>query len=96
MDDIFTDLHVFVHLVDSQEHIVSQCDQIPVEWTRPTAGWMPGEVIADGCILTMRNGLPPGDYQVRMGWYDPIDGKRVPVLKGDSWVLPQPVIVERG
>jgi hypothetical protein len=65
-------LRLFVHVLEG-ETIVAQWDGIPAEWTRPTTSWLPGEV-----ITTQHNfDVPPGDYDIRIGWYDPATNERV-------------------
>jgi hypothetical protein len=92
--EIGTSLTVFVHLFDGEGHIVAQQDQIPVGGTRPTTGWAPGEVIGDPYRLFVGAGVPPGEYRVRIGWYDARTGERVRLADGsDYWLLPQIVHV---
>ncbi len=93
-EEIGTSLTVFVHLFDGEGHIVAQQDQIPVGGTRPTTGWAPGEVIGDPYRLFVGMGVPPGEYRVRVGWYDARTGERVRLVDGsDYWLLPQTVCV---
>ncbi len=82
-DDLTTSLRLFVHLLDSADRIAAQSDGVPVDWTRPTTGWAPGE------IVTTRHDLAaaPGDYTVRVGWYDPVTGARVPLEAGQDYFL---------
>jgi hypothetical protein len=73
--------HVFVHLVDSgNESIVAQSDRIPVDWLRPTNGWRPGEVLADKHRLVLPPDVAPGEYHLYVGFYDPNDATRLPVV----------------
>lgn len=81
---IYNSLRLFVHLLDD-EQIVAQSVGVPVDWTRPTTGWVMGEI-----ITTMHQlGDLTGKFQIRVGWYDPQDGARVPLENGDnSLILP--------
>jgi hypothetical protein len=72
---------VFVHLIDENGQIVAQSDGEPAAWTRPTTGWLPGEIILDAHNLSTAN-LPPGSYQLHIGLYDPDTGVRVVVNGG--------------
>ncbi|MBI5827984.1 MAG: hypothetical protein HZB20_00210, partial [Chloroflexi bacterium] len=38
---------VFVHVLDAGGALVAQSDGEPVNWTRPTSGWLAGEVVLD-------------------------------------------------
>jgi hypothetical protein len=71
---------VFVHLVGPDGRIYAQQDAVPGGWTRPTTGWFPGEFLRDEYRLTVDPSAPPGTYILRVGWYDPATGQRVPVL----------------
>ncbi len=71
---------VFVHLVDSSGKIVAQVDQYPVHNTLPPGDWLPG-AITDSYTLPATEGK---SYQVLIGLYDPVSGKRVPVAGSDS------------
>ena len=57
---------------------VTQSDRIPVDWLRPTDGWRPGEILEDIHNLGI-SPLPPGDYDIFVGFYDPETLVRVPV-----------------
>lgn len=91
---------VFVHLLDEAEHIYAQSDRVPVAGTRPTTGWLPGEVIHDAYTLTLASDAPPGRYVLEVGMYDPTNGERLRVLDergadtGDRILLPTPIQVK--
>lgn len=85
---LMADLRIFVHLVGEGERIVAQRDEVPVNWTRPTTGWLPGEYLvsrydfAEAALAAAR---------VRVGVYDPITGERIPLRDGvDVVELPAP------
>jgi hypothetical protein len=85
---------IFVHLLDEAERIHAQSDRVPAAGTRPTTGWLPGEVIHDAHTLTLAPDTPPGQYVLEVGLYDPANGERLPVLDehgvdtGDRILLP--------
>lgn len=74
-----TNYAVFVHLVAPDGAIVTQSDGPPAAGSRPTTGWLPGEVIHDAHTLAVPAGAAPGDYRLRVGLYDPATGERLPV-----------------
>lgn len=87
---------VFVHLLDENGRLVSQCDSEPMDGIRPTDSWQPGEWISDkyGLLLSSlwlpsETGLAPGEYEIAMGVYHSDTGERVPVCcpQGDTIVL---------
>ncbi len=65
-----TSYKVFTHLLDEEEQIRGQKDSIPVGGTRPTTGWLPGEVIVDKYEIPVRPDAPPGEYVIEIGMYD--------------------------
>jgi 4-amino-4-deoxy-L-arabinose transferase-like glycosyltransferase len=71
---------IFVHVIDTRDgRIVSQVDRLPVDGLRPTPGWRSGEVLFDQITLSLPADLLPGDYEINIGFYDPDDGRRLPV-----------------
>jgi len=79
------DYSVFVHLLDAEGQIVAQHDGQPQNGAYPTSVWDRGEVVADEHILDLPADLPAGRYRLRVGWYLPASGDRLPVVgDGDS------------
>lgn len=70
----------FVHIEDADGHIVAQSDGVPVNWGRPTTGWLPGEYVLDSHSLAQ---LPPGQYSVYVGLASQAGGARLPTPQGD-------------
>lgn len=68
---------VFTHLLDQAERIHGQHDGPPDHGRAPTAGWLPGEVIADQHVLTVQATAPPGDYVLEIGLYLAESGQRL-------------------
>ena len=65
-------LRVFVHVTDPAGQTVYQQDLRP----RPA----PGSDIVERYVLTLPPALPEGRYQIRLGWFDPAQGARLPIL----------------
>jgi hypothetical protein len=88
-----TSYAVFVHLVGPDGAILAQRDQPPAAGNRPTTGWLPDEVIHDSYTLAVPAGAEPGVYRLRLGLYDPVTGRRLPVYAGlptaDHLFLPE-------
>ncbi len=70
---------VFVQLVGAAG-VLTQVDATPVNGIRPTTGWIDQEVIADPYILHLPADVPPGEYQLIAGMYDPNTLRRLPVF----------------
>jgi hypothetical protein len=63
------DYTVFVQLVGPDGRLHGQIDMWPVQGSRPTSGWAPGEELGDPYEVRLDGDAPPGDYQVVVGWY---------------------------
>ncbi len=74
MDTSYT---AFLHLENpATGEIVSQADVIPRGWSYPTSWWEAGEVVEDAIQLPLE-GVPPGEYQIFLGWYNMETGERL-------------------
>ena len=85
------DYTVFVHLVAAGESTpLLTADGPPLDGDYPTGLWQAGDWVADEHTLPLPADLPPGDYTVVLGFYDPLSGMRLARLdgQGDSVSLP--------
>jgi hypothetical protein len=71
------DLSVFTHLLDAEGGLVSQHDGVPAVGFRPTSAWSEGELVTDYHWLPTADGLPRGQYRLRVGLYRPSSGQRL-------------------
>src|SRR5690606_26424741 len=75
---------VFVQVLDAADRIVGQVDAWPVQGTRPTSDWQPGEVITDPYVVQLSPDIPPvqeGDsYEIHIGLYLLASLQRLPTL----------------
>ncbi len=79
-----TSYKCFVHLIGPDGRPAAQQDSIPQAGHRPTTTWQPGEILPDTYTIDLTP-LPPGDYPLRIGFYDPTTGQRLsPVLDGHA------------
>ncbi len=76
-ENITEDYHVFVHIIDESGNIVVQSDGKPANWTRPTAGWLPGEYIIDGHTIILPSDIKTGSYIVNVGLYNNLNYERL-------------------
>jgi 4-amino-4-deoxy-L-arabinose transferase-like glycosyltransferase len=67
---------VFVHLVGPDGNLIAQSDALPAGGYG-TEQWVEGEVVIDEHRLMLPPDLPPGDYRLRVGMYDPATGARL-------------------
>jgi hypothetical protein len=68
---------VFVHVVGPDQSIRGQWDSMPAQGASPTSGWLPGEIIADHFEVLMDREAPPWKYDIFVGMYDPVTGRRL-------------------
>jgi len=88
----------FVHLADpATGRPVTQVDGMPREFAYPTGMWASGEVVSDEVVLSLE-GVPAGEYELAVGWYDPETKQRLPAadkegvaLPDDRLILPQEI-----
>lgn len=74
---IMLDYTTFVHVRNESGETVTQKDQPPLKGAYPTGLWSPGEIVADTIEIPWPQKLPPGKYEVVVGWYDPSTGQRL-------------------
>ncbi len=67
----------FVHLLDEAGQIVAQNDSLPRAGAYPTPWWQPDQLVEDMHPLALPPDLPPGTYQITVGFYNATDGQRL-------------------
>jgi hypothetical protein len=70
------DYKYFVHLL-SEGQVVAQVDAMPRGNEHPTSWWVAGEVVRESVQLSLSG---PGEYMLTTGFYNPVSGKRLPVV----------------
>ena len=81
------DYKVFVHVFPPGTGIpVAQDDAMPLQWRYPTSYWSLDEMVTDVLSISMEQ-VPPGEYGVAVGVYDPATGERLPVWDSSDNVL---------
>ncbi len=88
-----TRYRVFAQLLAGDNRVMAQSDSFPAAGQRPTTGWLPGEVISDTHTLPLSPELPPGQYRLIAGLYQPLTGERLPVVAGAGNVLPDAILL---
>lgn len=66
-------LRLFVQVQDENGQIIAVSDGVPIDWTRPTSGWYPQEIIR----TEHRFENLPEIYTLLVGWYRPATGERI-------------------
>jgi hypothetical protein len=80
------DYAVFVHVRDGRGEIVAQSDGPPLAGTWPTSLWPTGHRLSETRTIALPSDLPPGEYEVVAGLYDPVTGRRVRLAGGGDGV----------
>lgn len=82
-------LNLFIHLVDLASQTQAAGFDGPPDY--PTRFWQPGQIIADSRALALPDDLPPGAYELRIGWYNLADFARLSLASdarpGDALAL---------
>jgi hypothetical protein len=92
-ENMHTDYHVFVHLLNSEGRLVAQHDGVPRNGERPTWDWLNTELIVDEHILAVGPELAPGTYTLSAGMYNYETEERLPAIEPDGAPLPYDRIV---
>jgi hypothetical protein len=82
---------MFVHLLDPAGNLIAQRDQPPLQGFYPSDRWLPDAPFQETVTLTLPANALPGDYRLRVGWYDPARGQRlsrVAPAPGDAFDAP--------
>jgi serine/threonine-protein kinase len=75
------DYNLFIHLTTPQGGIVSEIATQPQGGSPFTTNWQIGEVIVDPYQLPIPVTTVSGDYQIRIGFYDPDTRARLPIVE---------------
>jgi hypothetical protein len=89
-----TSYRVFLHLLGPDGSLLVQSDGEPAEWTRPTTGWAPGEVMLDQRVLTVPDDAPTGQYTLAAGLYQASTGDRLALSDGSTAILVTPIVIK--
>ena len=82
------DYKSFVHLYDpATGEIATQVDSMPRAFTYPTSHWSAGEFVTETLTLDL-GGIPPSDYRLGIGWYNPTTGDRLAASGPDQPTWP--------
>ena len=67
---------------------MAQSDVPPHAGLYPTTAWQPGEVVKSYHRLTLLPDLPPDDYTLVAGLYNPTDFTRLPAIDANGQPVP--------
>jgi hypothetical protein len=75
--------------------VLTQVDAVPVAWTRPTTGWMAGEMLVDEYVLSIPADARGGTYQLIAGMYNEGTLQRLAVLGPSGEVTGDHVLLQQ-
>ncbi len=73
------DYHLFVHLVDQEGRLWAQQDSL-----KTTSGWQPSEEVEEKQAMLLPRDIPPGQYQIVVGFYLLETGQRLTLADGQD------------
>jgi len=79
LSKIDVNLRVFAHVTTPDGRTVFQQDHWPLGGRLPTTVWNPGDEIRERYVVVFKGAILPGRYQLRVGWFDPAGGRRLPI-----------------
>lgn len=85
------DLTQFFHVFQGDEFITGY-DQPLFAGAFPTSDWPDGISVQDTVIMPLPDDLPPGDYQMVTGLYDPATVDRLPVVDHNTALQPDGLV----
>ena len=71
---------IFAHLASVDNSLWAQSDALPACGSRPAPRWQVGQTVVDRHLLRLPADIPPGDYLIRVGLYEPQTGLRMDLL----------------
>jgi hypothetical protein len=84
---------VFTHLIGPDNQIWGQQDNQPQQGRYPTTAWKQNDSVVDRYSLSLRDGAPPGQYQLWIGMYNLETGQRLQVVDEMGDRFPNDVIL---
>jgi hypothetical protein len=74
---VAADYQLFVHLRDAvTNEVMDQADSAPLGGWYPTSWWAQGETVQDERPFLLSPDVPPGQYNLVVGFYDLTTGER--------------------
>ena len=81
------DYKVFLHIVQGWDAKWAANDGPPVSGTTQTRYWAPGEIHVDARPVRLPGDIPPGIYEIEIGWFSDTDGARLDILAEDGHII---------
>ncbi len=92
IDQPTADYTVFTQLIGPDGQVWGQQDNQPQGGRYPTTFWEHQDLVLDRYKLSLREGAPPGQYQLLVGMYKLQTGQRLPAVDAEDNRLPHDAI----
>jgi hypothetical protein len=79
---------VFVHVLNSDNQLVTQADGDGLGGLAPLSAWRPGHEIVDRRMVLAAGDWPAGEYVVKVGLYQRVSGARYVAVTADGQAAP--------
>jgi len=92
-----TDYTIFVQLRNAAQTVLASADHQPYLGLVPTSTWPKGAVIQETTWLQLPLDIPPGSYNLYIGWYNPHDLQRLPLANdtsGENALILGPLMIQ--
>ncbi|MFB3921044.1 MAG: ArnT family glycosyltransferase [Terriglobia bacterium] len=80
LKEVERNLRVFVHVTTAEGQMVASQDHWLLAGHFDVKRWKEGEVVRERYVVVLPAGLTGGRYQLRVGWFDPEKGDRLPII----------------
>lgn len=77
---------MFAQLAEAKGGNIAQVDLEPQHGAAPTTQWAAGEMVRDIVRLQVPQNVPPGEYVLRIGWYDTLTQENLSTASGEDVV----------
>ncbi len=77
LEPVSADYKVFAQMIGADGRLYAQHDAQPHVGGFPTSQWRIDKVVPDKHFLQVSEDVPPGDYVLYIGFYDPASGERL-------------------
>jgi hypothetical protein len=78
------DYAIFVQLRDAKNATLASADHQPYKGLAPTSRWPEGAIIQETTWLNLPASIPPGQYNIYLGLYNPANLERLPLVNDSS------------
>jgi len=87
------DYAVFTHLVAANGQMVAGADRLLRRDNAPTSVWKINQLAANGIVVPIGADVPPGEYRIELGVYDPATMQRFALIDASGQPLTDKIVI---